>query len=76
MCERVDSVLDDIIEEAIMEGGRKFSNRLERRMKAEKKRLELMKHLESWWSTLEGGMPELKRRWKHILNKRDWPKGK
>ena len=59
VCERVGLVLDDIIGEAVMEGGRKSSNRLERRMKAEKKRLELMKHLESWWPTLEGGMPEL-----------------
>ena len=51
--------MDEIIGEAVMEGGRNSSKRLERRMKAEKKRL---KHLESWWSTLEGGMPELENR--------------
>ena len=59
MCERVGLVLDEIIGGAVIEVGRNYSKRLERRMKAEKKRL---KHLESWWSTLEGGMPELENR--------------
>ena len=57
VCERVGVVLGKINGQAVMEGKQNSSRRLERRMKAEKKRLKVMKHLESWWPTLEGKMP-------------------